>query len=62
MRIAVFCQYASVGRFFLIGYQGSMLPGNITKLKSSTVKLVVFLQGNGGANANATLSVKVNFA
>ncbi len=39
-----------------------MLPGNITKLKSSTVKLVVVLQGNGGANANATLSVKVNFA
>ena len=47
---------------YAIGYKDSKLPGNIAKLKSSTVKLVVFLQGNGGSKANATLSVKVNFA
>ncbi|MCR5136746.1 MAG: hypothetical protein K6C12_06575 [Oscillospiraceae bacterium] len=32
------------------------------KLKSTTVKLNVFLEGNGGTKANATLSVKVSFS
>ncbi|MCR5135471.1 MAG: InlB B-repeat-containing protein [Oscillospiraceae bacterium] len=47
-----------------IQYVGNKLPGSVTggKLKSTTVKLDVFLQGNGGSKPNATLSVKVNFA
>ena len=47
---------------YAIGYKDNKLPSNIAKLKSSTVKLVIFLQGNGGSKHNATLSVKVNFA
>ncbi|MCR5137322.1 MAG: leucine-rich repeat domain-containing protein, partial [Oscillospiraceae bacterium] len=47
---------------YAIGYTNSKLPADIAKLKSTTVKLNVFLQGNGGAKADATLSVKVTFA
>ena len=46
---------------YAIGYKDSKLPANIARLKSTNVKLNVFLLGNGGAKANASLSVKVNF-
>ena len=46
---------------YAIGYKNCTLPGNIAKLKTATVKLNVFLQGNGGTKPNTTLSVKVNF-
>ncbi len=48
---------------YAIGYMDNKLPANVRsgKLKSTTVKFNVYLQGNGGNKANATLSVKVNF-
>ena len=47
---------------YAIGYKDSKLPANIARLKSTNVKLNVFLLGNGGTKANATLSIKVTFA
>ena len=46
---------------YAIGYRDNLSPAKIAKLKTANVKLNVFLMGNGGAKANASLSVKVNF-
>ncbi|MCR5137505.1 MAG: leucine-rich repeat domain-containing protein [Oscillospiraceae bacterium] len=54
---------------YAIGYAKNkrgepVIPSNVRsgKLKSTTVKLNVYLQGNGGKKADASLSVKVSFA
>ena len=36
--------------------------GDFTKVKNTTVKLTVKLEGNGGSKVNATVSVKVVWA
>ena len=44
-----------------ICYNENVLPKDIAKLKTKTVKLKVYLEGNTTAKPNATLSVKVKF-
>ena len=44
-----------------IAYNEDLLPANIKKLKTQTVKLKVFLEGNETKTPNKTLTVKVNF-
>ena len=48
------------GGEYAIQYNGSLLPANVGTLKTQTVKLQVFLEGNATDKPNATLSVKVN--
>ena len=45
-----------------IFYYENLLPNEIVKLKTQTVKLQVFLEGNQTAAPNVTLSIKVNLA
>ena len=54
------------GGEYAIGYKDNLLPKDIAKLKSMSVKLNVYLQGNGTVGlakpkTNASLSVKVFF-
>ena len=44
-----------------ICYNENVLPKDIAKLKTKTVKLKVYLEGNTTTKPNATLSVKVKF-
>ena len=48
------------GGEYAIQYNGSLLPANVGTLKTQTVKLQVFLEGNTTEKPNATISVKVN--
>lgn len=44
---------------FVIGYNGNLLPKDIAKLKTKTLKVKVYLFGNTTDKPNATLSLKV---
>ncbi|MDO4194091.1 MAG: hypothetical protein Q4D24_12365 [Erysipelotrichaceae bacterium] len=49
------------GGLYAIEYNDGLLPADIAKLKTQTVKLNVILKGNLNYTPNTTLSVKVNF-
>ena len=47
---------------YAIGYANNVLPKGIDKMKTSNVKINVFLQGNNSSKPNASISVAVKFA